>query len=115
MAYKDAQKRKDFLKKWQKLNPVKMAKYAREFKQKQRLEILILAGGIKCNNCEFSDYRALQIDHIKAMGNKNRLSQSQLKKDIGINPHKYQVLCANCNWIKRYANNETNHKYLKLI
>lgn len=68
--------------------------------------------GAKCKNCGFADRRALQIDHVRGGGSK------ELKKNNGSkylknvlasfsqeeNP--YQLLCANCNWIKRYTHNE---------
>lgn len=110
MAYKDPQKRREYLTDWQKKNPIRLAKYAREFKQKNRQQIIDLLGG-ECKACGFTDIRALQVDHIIAVGQKNRLAQVNLRKDITINPHLYQLLCANCNWIKRHENNETNHKY----
>lgn len=115
MPFKDPEKKKnyhrDYLRRWSKTNPRRMAKYAREFKQKIRLEVLKLLGG-KCVNCGLTDIRVLQVDHIKPVGQKNRLQQLELKKDILKNSTNYQLLCANCNWIKRYDNNETNIKYL---
>lgn len=69
--------------------------------------------GNKCMKCGFDDYRALQIDH------KNGGGLRQVKKYKGSyyiykhyleNPtarrHDIQLLCANCNWIKRYKNKE---------
>jgi len=70
--------------------------------------------GAKCCRCGFSDVRALQIDHVLGNGCKERktMSQSKLygkiynliatKKDFG----RYQILCANCNWIKKHENKE---------
>jgi hypothetical protein len=73
--------------------------------------------GNKCAFCGFSDTRALQIDHINGggcreikglggMGNyKNelfKLAKLDKKKFFS----KYQLLCANCNWIKIDTNNE---------
>lgn len=80
-----------------------------------RRKILERLGG-KCVKCGFNDYRALQIDHIYGNGNKDRekmkkkgghawnkyllsLSDEELKKD-------FQLLCANCNWIKRFEKRE---------
>jgi len=72
--------------------------------------------GGKCAKCGFDDYRALQIDHINGDGYKERKSKGVGQKYIGnCNTVKkvckgelknYQLLCANCNWIKRYENNE---------
>lgn len=72
-------------------------------------------GGV-CVKCGFSDYRALQIDHINGGGNKEIKFLRATKKHgfyhkIVLESHlknekKYQLLCANCNWIKRFENNE---------
>jgi len=72
------------------------------------LEVL----GGKCVVCGLDDWRVLQIDHINAGGFKDKkmitqgywkqVIESFLKKE-----NKYQLLCANCNWIKRFENKET--------
>jgi len=60
--------------------------------------------------CGFDDFRALQIDHINGGGSSERKT---LKKDslyrevLKDNTNKYQLLCANCNSIKRIENNES--------
>jgi hypothetical protein len=75
--------------------------------------------GGKCERCGFDDYRALQIDHVLGDGAEERrnrnsgitflnrllnLSESELRG-------RYQLLCANCQWIKRRENNEHGGKY----
>jgi hypothetical protein len=66
--------------------------------------------GSKCMQCGFDDFRALQIDHINGGGSSERKT---LKKDslyrevLKDNTNKYQLLCANCNSIKRIENNES--------
>lgn len=69
--------------------------------------------GDKCTKCGFKDWRALQIDHIDGGGTQQTKgwSQSRLFEDVRSNPQKYQLLCANCNSIKRIENNELSHKY----
>jgi hypothetical protein len=66
-------------------------------------------------HCGFSDYAALQIDHVHGDGYKDkhrrtRRRQFQLYKFIANDPDlaslQYQLLCANCNWIKRVKNRE---------
>jgi hypothetical protein len=61
--------------------------------------------GNVCNLCGFKDHRALQIDHVENNGYKER--QAKLRtvsfyiKIIKNGTDGYQLLCANCNWIKR--------------
>ena len=69
--------------------------------------------GRKCSRCGFSDTRALQIDHIDGGGNKGEKASGGLgyyrlvldELDAGIK-NKYQILCANCNSIKKIENKE---------
>jgi hypothetical protein len=75
--------------------------------------------GNKCSNpnCLISngcrDVRCLQIDHIHGGGVKEwKLMKTPEKyykhilKKIQLGSKDYQLLCANCNWIKRFENNE---------
>ena len=63
--------------------------------------------GGKCVSCGFSDYRALQIDHINSDGKQERNLMN--RRDYYPNvlasflakEGRYQLLCCNCNWIKR--------------
>lgn len=68
-----------------------------------RVEAQLKLGG-KCVRCGFdSDYRALQIDHIKGGGARDRIKRGLLaaQKDVlDGNTESYQLLCANCNVIK---------------
>ena len=86
-----------------------------------REEIINLMGG-KCIKCGFIDIRALQIDHINGGGTKiqrefgNRelyyryiLSKVKNGEWIGF----YQVLCANCNTIKREESKECQNTHGK--
>lgn len=63
-----------------------------------------------CRRCGFTDRRALQIDHINGNGKSDRkqfTSQSlYLKHILEVSGEGYQILCANCNWIKRAENRE---------
>jgi hypothetical protein len=68
------------------------------------------AMGGKCVQCGFNDYKALQIDHVngggcaefRAIGSN---TVTYFKKVLA-SPDEYQLLCANCNWIKKYDNDE---------
>jgi len=82
---------------------------------KNRISLIKLLGD-KCAQCGFADYRALQIDHIKGGGTKHRLlfpNNEQFVKYYLRHPEEattiFQILCANCNFIKRYSNNEVTH------
>jgi hypothetical protein len=76
--------------------------------QKNKLKVYELLGGAKCKNCGFDDTRALQVDHIFNNGNNELYILSGTygiyKKIISMGEEaktEYQILCANCNWIRR--------------
>jgi len=62
-----------------------------------------------CAECHFSDIRALSLDRINGKHKKttklygDNLYQDLKKKDY---PDGWQVLCMNCQWVKRYENKE---------
>ncbi len=67
--------------------------------------------GSACCKCGFSDYRAFHIDHINSDGNKEKYRSgatywNQIIKSVLAKENKYQLLCANCNFIKRHEANE---------
>lgn len=84
---------------------------------KNRIKIISYLGG-KCIKCGFTDIRALQLDHIHGHGNiitKHGANSGAIYHYYLSHPEQmeelttmYQVLCSNCNWIKRYENNESN-------
>lgn len=81
-----------------------------ERQRRLRVEIIQLLGG-KCKECGFSDGRALQIDHIFGGGNKELLNGRRgglmyYYKVLRDQTGQYQLLCANCNWIKRHEQKE---------
>lgn len=76
----------------------------------QRAEILKLLGG-KCKKCGFDDSRALAIDHINGGGTKERKDigggyYSYVLKKIKSGSLDYQILCCNCNQIKKIEQSE---------
>ena len=78
-----------------------------------RVEAINILGG-RCKRCGFDDIRALQIDHINGGGSKEIKEIGGYKIYLKIISTKnkdkdYQVLCANCNWIKRYENKEVRN------
>lgn len=80
-----------------------------------RNSIIDMLGGVCCR-CGFSDRRALQIDHILGNGCEERRNNSARKlfyliyHKIKEGSSDYQLLCANCNVIKRSENGENCHK-----
>src|ERR1022692_3922959 len=83
----------------------------RSYNARVRAIIIELLGG-ECVRCHFTDPRALQVDHVNGGGSKERKSTTRGFYHVVLENHlskktKYQLLCANCNWIKRFENNET--------
>lgn len=124
---KHREKYKEYSRLWYKNNKERWKEYSASNKANARLrrynsglrtKLLELLGG-KCVRCGFSDPRALQIDHVngggsrdnrKIKGNKYKSMLEKICSGYG----GYQLLCANCNWIKRVENNETaNASYLR--
>jgi len=94
-------------------------KGVRKYTQKLKLKVVehYSNATMECAGCGISDIRVLSIDHINGKGNLQR-------RKIGVRsghmfwswliknnfPPGYQVLCMNCQWIKRHTNNECNQK-----
>jgi hypothetical protein len=81
--------------------------YDRERYRKVRAAAVSAMGGA-CRQCGFSDARALQIDHVTTCGASSRNATLVICYEVlrGENLDAYQLLCANCNWIKRYEADE---------
>lgn len=98
-------------------NPATKRQSGRDYQRRARQEICEFYGG-KCVRCGFSDIRALQMDHIQGGGRKLRIKNEQNAqcrlKFIRENPEVaravFQLLCANCNWIKRDEQYEYSDK-----
>lgn len=100
-------------------NRAKITKRTNEYLKKRRAELrsklFEILGGAKCVKCGYSDSRALQFDHVngggrqETKGDYNGNLYGYLLKYVN-NPElaksTFQVLCSNCNWIKRHENNE---------
>ncbi len=107
------QLKKHSIKKYHTKHKERLRKYNEERLQRLKAEAYIILGN-KCISCGFTDKRALQIDHINGGGSKERrekpLHGTMKYKRIIENPTYYkdilQILCANCNWIKKFENYE---------
>ena len=96
------------VKAWQERNTERVRAYCRAFYQKRKADVYKLLGD-RCKRCGFTDPRALQIDHINGGGLKQfrELKNYVLYLKLVLEtPENYQLLCANCNWIKRHENGE---------
>ena len=83
-----------------------------QYAEKRLKAMRIISPDLVCVKCGFSDMRALQIDHVHGGGTQERLTRQHalvyseiLAKPIEAHM-KYQLLCANCNWIKRAEQKE---------
>lgn len=114
----------DYAKKWREANPDKAhnRKYKindetrakiREYHHRLKIEVLTHYGGNPphCIRCGYADTRALSVDHVNGGGTQHLrlIGKSHyygwLKKN-GY-PAGFQVLCMNCQFIKRSENHET--------
>ena len=107
---------------WVKQNSDKISKYRKVWYQKHKKEIsfhdlklrqknrekIYDILGHKCIRCGFTDKRALQFDHIKGGGSKwvkSKTSRFKISAEFLKLPNikeEIQILCANCNWIKKF-------------
>lgn len=98
----------------------KMRKYRLDHHQKEqdrkhkvvvkRRQKMLDEYGNKCARCGFSDVRALQIDHVKGgNGWKEKRASLGYFKRVMKHDGEFQLLCANCNWIKRHEEKENRN------
>ena len=111
--YRDnVEKYRQYNKKYYQNNKEAIKKYYRD--KNYNLKMLVFDRlGNRCIKCGFKDYRAFQIDHIKGGGRKElekigrwKYYQYLLNLDIKTLKENYQLLCANCNQIKKFEKNE---------
>ena len=73
--------------------------------RRDRAELLRFLGG-RCRRCGFDNPLALQVDHVNGGGSaerrRSRASSRTMLSRARENPDLYQLLCANCNIIKRF-------------
>lgn len=89
------------------------------YREGKRLEVMTALGN-KCGLCGFTDSRVLQIDHIhnngnseiRRMGNIGRNSMRYYNHVLG-NISEFQLLCANCNWLKELEHRKIHTRYYR--
>lgn len=88
--------------------------YDEGWRKRLRAELLSILGE-SCVKCGWSDARALQVDHINGGGSIERqtgvwvVGKACLER-VKVNPEQYQLLCANCNAIKRVEQAECGNR-----
>lgn len=104
-------KRKQWQKTYRENHMERIRKNNDRYNHNARQRVVDLLGG-KCKRCGFTDIRALQIDHINGGGYREirkhsaKIRYKLVLKSVENKENKYQLLCANCNWIKRYEDKE---------
>ena len=99
-----------YYKRYYRKNSEKRKRKATEYTRNMKKAVHTILGG-ECVRCGFDDVRALQIDHVNGGGNKEvkKVTKHYYKyvlEKIVAGSVDYQLLCANCNWIKRVENGE---------
>jgi len=92
-------------------NPEKYAAQSRKAKARER-EKLFEIYGHECAICGFSDKRALTLDHRLNNGSDERKLLGERgvyrKAKAVFSPDEYQILCMNCQFIKRVEDQRQN-------
>lgn len=90
--------------------PSQEPEHRRKYIESLRLKCVEGLGG-RCVTCGYdADIRALQIDHVKGDGSEHRKKFSGGAYYLNVLKNllsgRFQILCANCNMIKRSENQE---------
>ena len=93
---------------WHEMHKADFEEFALYTNQELRSMVFDLLGR-ECNYCGFSDVRALTLDHSVGGGTRERETigaRGIYIKVIKAKGANYQILCANCNSIKRIEEKE---------
>ncbi len=106
MTEKQRTQKREYIRKYRAINNNWRVKERERVRRVRKLVIDYYSQGTnKCKKCGFNDLRALTIDHINNDGKIHRrgLKQSSIYFWLRANefPVGFQVLCWNCNWIKK--------------
>jgi predicted nucleic-acid-binding Zn-ribbon protein len=102
-----------YCQKWYAKNKERQLAYMRGYFHRQKVEVLShYSATVTCQRCGFSDVRALSVDHVNGGGRRHikEIQRSGSSFYHWLKQHKYppgfQVLCMNCQWIKRSEKHE---------
>jgi plasmid maintenance system killer protein len=123
LSQRDRQIRNLNQKYWRKKKPQAYNLYSMIHNRKIRLEVLrhYSNGKPKCVKCGIEDTRCLSIDHINGNGAEHRKELKKLRTNIitylrkNNYPDGFQILCMNCQFIKRHENNENRKGKLPIL
>ena len=98
---------KAYDKAYNKKHRVRISAQKSVYYKKFRSKVINFLGGI-CVKYGNNDFRVLQVDHINGGGVQElrKIGPKGIYNRVLNGEPGYQLLCANCNWIKRYENNE---------
>lgn len=115
MGYKNPEQARQYHREWSKRNKQKIRDKTNQEREHDK-EYVFLALGNKCFKCSLTDRRVLQVDHI----DRNLRKTTKFKRGgkglyAAIRRGEFplggfQLLCANCNWIKRVENKEIQQR-----
>ena len=102
----------DYQSKWYKKNKNHVKKWHRKYTMAIKLAVFRhYSPKLKCQRCGFKDLRALSLDHkhgggsshVASLGGTYKLYNWVIEHNF---PNRFQVLCMNCQWIKREERKE---------
>jgi hypothetical protein len=102
-------------------NPQMQSNVHKKRRWNRKIELFKVLEQSCCTYCEFAIYPALQFEHKNGNGAQDKIrfkNLDQFYKHYINNPEEarreLQITCANCNWIKRYQNDEQIKKEIIL-
>ena len=101
MSVEEIQRCREYQQKWYQENKKKADKTAYEWYRNKRTELINQLGSC-CNHCGEDDPIVLDFDHINDDGAEDRKKGGSILTKIDREPHRFQLLCKNCNWRKEY-------------
>ena len=107
--HKNRTRYKETRRAWAKAHWAQHRKAIVEWRRSQRQKALAFLGN-KCIHCGETDWECLQIDHIDGGGCKEfrKIGPQGIVRKVLKGAKDYQLLCANCNWRKRYRQGGLN-------